>query len=253
MSANQTPNWTLGPYIQQTLLLLVAPALFAASIYMVLGRIILLTDGEPHSFIRKKWLTKIFVAGDVISFLTQAGGTHSFLIVNEQSQNTDIAPGGGIMATGNGKNYKTGETVVEIGLAMQVVVFGFFVATAAIFHVRMNKVPTSKALTGGIPWKKQMWTLYIASILILIRSVFRLIEYAGGNDGFLLSHEVFLYVFDGLLMLSVMMVFAWIHPSEIYAMLKGGRRAKAVRRGVHVYNLEFRELQSPHGATISVV
>ncbi len=85
MSANQTPNWTLGPYIQQTLLLLVAPALFAASIYMVLGRIILLTDGETHSFIRKKWLTKIFVAGDVISFFTQAGGTHYLLSSTEQS------------------------------------------------------------------------------------------------------------------------------------------------------------------------
>ena len=58
----------------QSLLLLVAPALFAASIYMVLGRIILLTDGEKNSLIRQKWLTKIFVAGDVLSFLVQSGG-----------------------------------------------------------------------------------------------------------------------------------------------------------------------------------
>jgi hypothetical protein len=41
---------------------------------MVLGRIIVLTDGETHSPIRVKWLTKVFVAGDVISFLAQSGG-----------------------------------------------------------------------------------------------------------------------------------------------------------------------------------
>lgn len=41
---------------------------------MMLGRIILVTDGESHSLIRKRWLTKIFVIGDVISFLLQGAG-----------------------------------------------------------------------------------------------------------------------------------------------------------------------------------
>jgi hypothetical protein len=59
----------------QSLLLLLAPALFAASIYMILARIILLTDGESHSVIKVRWVTKIFVAGDVLSFLAQSAGT----------------------------------------------------------------------------------------------------------------------------------------------------------------------------------
>ena len=46
-------------------MILIAPTLFAASIYMELGRIILLVDGEHHAIIRKRWLTKIFVVGDV--------------------------------------------------------------------------------------------------------------------------------------------------------------------------------------------
>lgn len=75
LSANQNPGpYTLGPYIIQSVLLLVAPALFAASIYMELGRISLMTDGEKALFIRRKWLTKIFVGGDVVSFLMQASG-----------------------------------------------------------------------------------------------------------------------------------------------------------------------------------
>jgi hypothetical protein len=33
-------------------------------------------DGESRALIKKKWLTKIFVTGDVLSFLLQAGGEY---------------------------------------------------------------------------------------------------------------------------------------------------------------------------------
>ncbi len=65
----------------QSLGLLLAPALFAASIYMILGRIIRLVNGESHSPVRRTWLTKLFVAGDVLSFLTQSAGELSNCIV----------------------------------------------------------------------------------------------------------------------------------------------------------------------------
>ena len=78
MSANESPNWTIGPYVMQSTLLLVAPALFAASIYMELGRIIHLVKGQKHSLIRVNWMTKTYVAGDVLSFLMQASGMFSF-------------------------------------------------------------------------------------------------------------------------------------------------------------------------------
>lgn len=67
--------WTMGPYIIQNVLILVAPALMAASIYMILGRIILLTDGEEHAVIGRRWSTKVFVTGDVVSLLLQSAGT----------------------------------------------------------------------------------------------------------------------------------------------------------------------------------
>ena len=36
-----------------------------------------MTDGESYSMIRRTWLTKLFVAGDVVAFLMQASGTFS--------------------------------------------------------------------------------------------------------------------------------------------------------------------------------
>jgi hypothetical protein len=67
--------WSLNPFIVQSLFILIAPVLLAASIYIILGRIILLVDGERYSLVQQKWLTKIFVAGDVFSFLLQGAGT----------------------------------------------------------------------------------------------------------------------------------------------------------------------------------
>ena len=59
----------------QSALILIAPAFLAASIYMTLGRIITMLQAEQYSVIPLRWLTKIFVAGDVLSFLMQASGT----------------------------------------------------------------------------------------------------------------------------------------------------------------------------------
>ncbi|KAH7112498.1 putative RTM1-like protein [Dendryphion nanum] len=216
-SAAESPDWKVPTYSLQTILLLVAPALYAASIYMMLGRIILLTDGETHSIIRKRWLTKIFVVGDVVSFLMQGAG-------------------GGIMASGTISALETGENIIIGGLVVQLLFFGCFMVTSAIFHMRMRKIPTTTILTQSMPWERQLGALYGAGMLIFVRSLFRLIEYAQGNDGYLISHEVFLYVFDSTLMLATMVLLAWIHPSEITARLKNGN-GRAVRRVISVYSL----------------
>ncbi|CAI6332794.1 unnamed protein product [Periconia digitata] len=216
-SSSESPNWTVPTYSLSTILLLVAPALYAASIYMILGRIILLTDGESHSVIPKKWLTKIFVVGDVVSFLMQGAG-------------------GGIMASGTISALHTGENIIIGGLVVQLLFFGCFMVTSAIFHVRMRKSPSPTIVYGPINWEIHLYALYGSSALILVRSVFRLIEYAQGNDGYLISHEAFLYIFDSAHMLATMILMAWIHPSEITAKLKGGK-SKAVRRVVSVYSL----------------
>ncbi|KAI4717977.1 RTA1-domain-containing protein [Aureobasidium sp. EXF-10727] len=205
-SSQEAPNFSIPAYSIQAILILVAPALFAASIYMELGRIILLTDGEQHSIIRKKWLTKIFVIGDVISFCLQGAG-------------------GGIMAAGTISALEAGEHITIAGLVIQILFFGFFIIVSITFNIRMSRVPTSQSMVSSNPWKKHLHALYGGSALILIRSIFRLIEYAQGNDGYLISHEWFLYIFDACLMLATMMLFAWFHPSEIWAMLNknGGK------------------------------
>lgn len=86
----------LGPYIIQSTFILLGPALFAASIYMTLGRIIRLVNGEKYALIRATWLTKIFVAGDVLSFLTQGSGAG----LMSQGSNSDPEKAKSAISTG---------------------------------------------------------------------------------------------------------------------------------------------------------
>ncbi|KAL7917711.1 RTA1 like domain-containing protein [Trichoderma austrokoningii] len=196
--------WTLGPYLIQSMFILLAPALFAASIYMVLGRIIILVGGQDHSLIRPQWLTKIFVTGDVICFLLLAGGS-------------------GILATGknNPSSTHAGNNVIIGGLVLQLLWFALFITVTAVFHHRMKSIPTSRSQQPDCRWQIYLRTLYIAGILIIIRNLFRVIEYAQGNDGYLLTKEAFIYIFDALPMLAVVAWLHWNHPGEIGLLLRG--------------------------------
>lgn len=173
----------------QAILILVAPALYAASIYMILARLIRAIDAQSLSLVPPSWLTRIFVTGDVVSFLMQAGG-------------------GGIQSAGTIDLYNLGEKLIIVGLFVQIAFFGFFVVTTITFHRRVASTPTPAASAQVVRWNRHIYVLYTTSTLILIRSIFRVVEYLQGNGGYLISHEVFLYAFDALLMISVMAIFA---------------------------------------------
>ena len=49
----------------------------------------------------------------------------------------------------------------------------------------------------------------------------RLVEYAQGEGGFVLSHEVFIYLFDALLMFLAVVTFLVLHPSRLIRDAKG--------------------------------
>lgn len=179
---------SIGGFVIQAILILVAPALFVASIYMILGRLIRTLHAEELSLIPIAWVTRVFVISDVISFSLQAGG-------------------GGIQAAGTLELFHIGEKIIIAGLFVQIVVFGFFMVTAVIFQYRFARSAIFASAPAPVNWKRHLNVLYTVSALILVRSIFRVIEYLQGNDGYLISHEVFLYVFDALLMTAVMIIF----------------------------------------------
>ncbi|KUJ10548.1 RTA1 like protein [Mollisia scopiformis] len=184
----------LMPYIIQNFFILVAPALFAASIYMTLGRIIRSIGAEKHSLVKVTWLTKTFVCGDIMSFLVQGGSA-------------------GLMFSASTVNI--GQGMVVGGLFIQIVMFGIFALTAVVFQSRLRSNPTPQSYSSDIPWKQSLNMLYAVSALIMIRSIFRVIEYLMGQNGYLLGHEWTLYIFDSCMMFAVTVVFYFRYPSEL--------------------------------------
>ncbi|KAJ5106232.1 hypothetical protein N7456_002907 [Penicillium angulare] len=189
----------LMPYIIQSIFVLLAPILFAAAVYMVLARIIRAANGEEYSPIRIQLITKIFVSCDIVTFFIQGGGA-------------------GLMAESS--LTKMGQDIVLAGLVLQIVTFVLFVVTAVTFARRMGKAPTAATIQSDVPWKQHLYSLYTVSAMILIRSIFRVVEYGLGNDGYLLGHEWPTYVFDAVPMFFAMVCFAIWYPSELQPFLK---------------------------------
>jgi len=152
---------------------------------MFLGRLIR-ASGYPHlSPIRTNWVTKIFLLGDIFCFLVQLVGVAKLI---KPKTPDDI---------------KSGQDIVLGGLGLQIIIFGFFVIVSIIFHARFQK--RTKMSDQGLV-EQQLWTLYICSVLILVRSIYRFVEYKDGNNGYLMSHEWPAYVFDTFLMATVMVI-----------------------------------------------
>ncbi|KAH7215428.1 RTA1 like protein-domain-containing protein [Fusarium oxysporum] len=159
-----SPDYTFGPYVLQTLLLLLGPTCYAASIYMILGRYIRQLKGEQFSLIRPSWMTKIFLLGDIISIALQ-----------------------GI-----------------------VLFFGLFIAVTGLFHFRFARHSISRLFN----WRRLLVVIYVASVLVLIRSLFRMIEYIQGYDGELQSKEVYILVLDAIPMAIASVGLNIFHPSK---------------------------------------
>jgi hypothetical protein len=137
-----------------------------------------------------------------------------------------VIAGGGIQAAGTLSALHTGEKLIIAGLFTQLFFFAVHYRFVTDRPLRRRAASNHQLITSespsvaarnlaGLPWQRHLYNLYVTSGLIMVRSIFRVVEYLQGNAGYLLSHEVFLYVFDAVLMLAVMGLFNWVHPSEI--------------------------------------
>lgn len=105
-------------------------------------------------------------------------------------------------AKGDHDKESAGRAIVIAGLVIQLLSFACFVITAAIFHYRVKRQGFSQDRPGL--WPVQIIVLYIGSALIFVRILVRVIEFAQGNNGFIISHEVFLYTLDAVPMYWLM-------------------------------------------------
>jgi hypothetical protein len=169
----------LGYLIASTVLIMSGPPVYAAINYFVLSRIMFYVP----------WLVPIHPGRVVFTFLG-IDGIIEILIGNGASRLAN--------ASAEPSVRETGDRMVKASLCVQAVMFIVFLSFSAYLHRKANAV-------GAMPYSgrlsKVMYALYISSVVVLVRCIYRLVEYFEGWGGYLNTHEPFFWVFDATLML----------------------------------------------------
>lgn len=201
-------------YLLQIVVLTCAPVLFCAAIYICLGRIVVIC-GPEKSRLRPGWYTPIFLTCDVISLALQGAG-------GALTSTADDAVG-----------RQQGINIMLGGLSFQVAtiaLFGFlfleFLWRTHASHNVSNDIQNA-SLAQSKKWTVFLWSLGLATMLILIRSIYRVAEMAGGYDGKLMKDENTFLVFEGILIVVAVLLLLVFHPGAVMDGFGGSTKAKA--------------------------
>lgn len=170
-------------FIMQITCLIVAPAFFSATLYIILG--ILIQRSPESSVISSKMYIILFCSNDFLSLLFQAVG-------------------GGLASSGT--------TAVQVQNGTDVMVAGVFVQIAGmtafvIFGLQFfySAARKSIAFDGRV-----MSVLVIASLLIFIRNIYRAVELLEGWTGHINTTEGYLIGLDGVPMVLTLLSFCYL-------------------------------------------
>jgi len=214
----------VGPFLLQNLLILAAPPFLAATIYMSLGRVLTALGAQRHSLVKPSWITKIYVIIDFGCIVTQLVGS-------------------AILGSGDASAVTTSKTMILSGLIAQLVALSFFVVNCWHVYRRCASDPFlgSEKQDLSFVWQNHFRAIMLVALVMIVRSAVRMAEYLQGSDGFIASHEVFIYVFDAFPMLLVMIVFLVIHPGRLVrdARVELGKYNRASSGSIMLQNQTF--------------
>ncbi|KAH6637176.1 RTA1 like protein-domain-containing protein [Chaetomium tenue] len=192
----------VAPFAASHSLIVLAPILIAAGNYLLIGRLIravLDPERTRHRVlgIPARWLTRVFVCCDVVSCLVQASGS-------------------GLAAAQNwvGRMAEVGVGVLIGGLVLQTVAFAVFLGVLGRFW-GMATGTGGELVRGDAPggWRRVVGAVVVSSVLIMIRCIYRVAEFAEGMEGYSFNHEWLFWVFESAPMLIAIGVFCVFHPS----------------------------------------
>lgn len=107
---------------------------------------------------------------------------------------------------------RIGSAFVRASLVLQIVLYAFYLAILGTWHRRVQQAKVASPLS-----RRYLGALYACGVLILLRCVYRTIEYSKGAEGYLALHEAYYYVFDALVILGMMVLLNVYHPGKYFA------------------------------------
>jgi len=194
--------WDGNGFNIQICCLIIAPAFFAAGIYLTLKHIAL-EVGSIFSRLRPKFYTWIFILCDIFSLILQGAG-------------------GGIAASASGSSMqKVGGDLMMAGIVWQVftlVVFSMLVCDYAIrVHKRRAELEgLAVKLMSTLRFNLFIGGLILAYITILTRCVFRIGELANGWANSIMQNEIDFILLDGVMITIAVTCLTAFHPGHVF-------------------------------------
>ncbi|GAB7346850.1 hypothetical protein MBLNU459_g1935t1 [Dothideomycetes sp. NU459] len=200
-------------FLMQICTLIIAPTFFAAGIYVILGRMIqILGRGtSPISPVLYLW---IFCTIDVISLVVQAvgGGLAAVAFEETPEGNTDVG---------------TNTMVAGIDFQLAALVVFAFLFSLVIF--RTSKRYGKEVFTKDKDMRLLVATTTFAILLIIMRSIYRTIELAGGWTGHVIETQRLFIALDGAPMAALVIMFNVFHPGALVSRIAADGDARYSR------------------------
>ncbi|KAI0255334.1 RTA1 like protein-domain-containing protein [Lactifluus subvellereus] len=187
------------PVIIQAVTLVIAPTPLVAANFILLGRII---AGSALNTV--VWL----LGDDIISLLVQ--GTGGSIAAGSQTSNTRV---------------QLGSDIALGGTVFQLVSIIVYCALAAEFLTRYTwdrPMRSSTHVPGGafrgivdIRLRRMLYAMSVMTVFILIRTLYRTVEFATGWYGKVVSTQWLFNVFDGTMITLAMLTLNAFHPGVL--------------------------------------
>ncbi|KAJ2029676.1 hypothetical protein IWW57_001565 [Coemansia sp. S610] len=189
---------TLGTFTAMSLFLLLPPNALALTNYKTLGEVVKSAYHSPQRgygaepprsiFLRPRFITWFFFTSDVFSFLLQGAGVG---ISTQEEQRT------------------LGKQTILTGLAVQLFFFAAFLCIASyVFFDRRFTVARGPKDVDSREAKRRLFRVIISTTLLLyLRSVYRVAEFVGGYGSKVYGTEWLFYVFDTVMVMASFVIY----------------------------------------------
>ena len=189
-------------FVMEYFCIVTAPVFISASVYVCLSKLITWasrdqagTKEREESWLRPTWILWGFVTCDVFSTIVQITGAAMIGT-----------------ATSHHKSAVTPNNILLAGLAIQTFAFTVFLVLLGVFRATVAQdMEIHSQVQSKDPF---ILALGSASLLVYLRTIFRLAETSQGVFGYLSSHEVFFGVLEFTPVVIAVWILAVWHPGR---------------------------------------
>ena len=192
-------------FVVQYFLIVVAPVFISASIYLSINRLIVWAasvgfndasdNKHQHWWLSPRLILWGFITADVLTTIMQIAG--AALVGSSES---------------NGKDPHTGNNILLAGLAVQTVSFTMFLLVLLLFRISLGRDGGARSHVRS----KDVFIVAVAgaSLLVYLRTVFRLAETAQGLFAYVSTHEKFFGTLEFAPVVLAVWILAIWHPGK---------------------------------------